>query len=216
MADGPRLVASCARKCRTFRVKPSEYFAEHFWLTTQPMEEPPLQEQFVQLLEQALDMDDRLMFATDYPHWDFDSPDPAVPASLRPESAAQDYGGERPRALWSGTARLMATYVVATVDEIPPGSRKIVSVGGRSIGVFNVNGEYFALLNRCPHQAGPLVRGQAARAAGSGRPGEYRYSRPGEILRCPWHGWEFDVRPGNPGSILRGARAALRSGRPAG
>ena len=43
----------------------------------------------------------------------------------------------------------MPKYVVGTVGEIAPGSKKIVEVGGRSIGIYNVNGEYFALLNRC-------------------------------------------------------------------
>src|SRR5688572_19791459 len=90
----------------------------------------------------------------------------------------------------------MPKYVVGTVDEIAPGSRKIVEVGGRSIGVFNVNGEFFALLNRCPHQAGPLCKGNAYGFLKSGAVGEYEYSRPGEIVRCPWHGWEFDVRTG--------------------
>ncbi len=90
----------------------------------------------------------------------------------------------------------MTSYVVATVDEIPPGGRKIVDIAGRAIGVFNVNGEYFALLNRCPHQAGPLCQGRLAGFVESDRPGEYRYSRAGEILRCPWHGWEYDVRTG--------------------
>jgi nitrite reductase/ring-hydroxylating ferredoxin subunit len=51
-------------------------------------------------------------------------------------------------------------YVVAEAGEIPDGGRKIVEVGGRSIGVFYVNGEYFALFNRCPHQAGPLCTGE--------------------------------------------------------
>jgi nitrite reductase/ring-hydroxylating ferredoxin subunit len=90
----------------------------------------------------------------------------------------------------------MAKHIVATVDEIPPGSRKIVEVAGRSIGVFNVNGEFFALLNRCPHQAGPLCEGYTLGFLRPGAPGEYHYSRPGEILRCPWHGWEFDIRTG--------------------
>ncbi len=63
----------------------------------------------------------------------------------------------------------MARYVVAAVDEIPPGARKIVTVAGRSIGIFNVDGEFFALRNRCPHQGGPLVRGQdVGRTAGAG------------------------------------------------
>ncbi|MDP8924303.1 MAG: Rieske (2Fe-2S) protein [Chloroflexota bacterium] len=90
----------------------------------------------------------------------------------------------------------MAKHVVGTVDEIPPGTRKIVEIAGRSIGVFNVNGEYFALLNRCPHQAGPLCKGNIHGFLRPGAVGEYDYSRPGEILRCPWHGWEFDVRTG--------------------
>ena len=90
----------------------------------------------------------------------------------------------------------MALYVVATVDEIAPGERKIVEVAGRSIGVFNVGGEFFALRDRCPHQGGPLCRGVLWGSVTASVPGEYDYSRPGEILRCPWHGWEFDVRTG--------------------
>src|SRR5947207_3268589 len=53
----------------------------------------------------------------------------------------------------------MPAYVVGTVDEIPVGGRKIVEVAGRSIGIFNVAGEYVALRNRCPHQGGPLCLG---------------------------------------------------------
>src|SRR6185295_19414615 len=60
---------------------PSEYIREHFWISTQPMEEPPQRRFFTQLLEQ-LDMNDKLMFATDYPHWDFDAPDRAFPVEL--------------------------------------------------------------------------------------------------------------------------------------
>ena len=90
----------------------------------------------------------------------------------------------------------MAKYVVGTVGEIPPGERKIVQIGGRSVGVFNLGGEFFALLNRCPHQAGPLCQGYQIGLVLSDRPGEYRCLRPGEILRCPWHGWEFDIRTG--------------------
>ena len=90
----------------------------------------------------------------------------------------------------------MAKFVVGTVDEIPPGGRKIVEVGGRSIGVFNVGGEFFALLNRCPHQGGPLCAGNTLGFLRSAGVGEFVYSRPGEVIRCPWHGWEYDVRTG--------------------
>jgi len=90
----------------------------------------------------------------------------------------------------------VAKFVVASVDEIPPGGRKIVDVNSRSIGVFNLNGDYFALLNRCPHQGGPLCNGELWSAVEGDTPGEYRSSRTGEIVACPWHGWEFDIRTG--------------------
>lgn len=90
----------------------------------------------------------------------------------------------------------MPKHVVATVGEIPPGERKIVEIAGRSIGVFNLGGEFFALRNRCPHQGGPLCLGKQSGFIHSSGPGEYEYSRKGEILKCPWHGWEFDIRTG--------------------
>ena len=90
----------------------------------------------------------------------------------------------------------MSKHIVATVAEIPVGSRKVVEIKGRSIGVFNVAGEFFALLNRCPHAGGPLCGGTVTGLRQADRPGEYEYSRPGEIVRCPWHGWEFDIKTG--------------------
>jgi 3-phenylpropionate/trans-cinnamate dioxygenase ferredoxin subunit len=90
----------------------------------------------------------------------------------------------------------MAKYVVATVAEIPPGGRKLIEVSGRSIGVFNIDGNFFALRNQCPHQGGPLCQGKLSGLIQANRPGQYDYSRPAEILRCPWHGWEFDIKTG--------------------
>src|ERR1700704_1716383 len=90
----------------------------------------------------------------------------------------------------------MPKWVGGTVDEIPPGQRKIVDVAGRSVGIFNVAGEFFAVLNRCPHQGGPLCRGETLGFLRSGAVGEFQYSRAGEIVRCPWHGWEYDLRTG--------------------
>jgi nitrite reductase/ring-hydroxylating ferredoxin subunit len=90
----------------------------------------------------------------------------------------------------------MAKHVIGTVEEIPPGQRKIVEVAGRSIGVFNVGGEFYALRNTCPHQGGPLCEGQITGFLMARVPGEYSYTRRGEIVRCPWHGWEFDVKTG--------------------
>jgi len=61
---------------------PSELIREHFWLTTQPIDEPPRTADFLAMLDQ-MGMNDRVMFATDYPHWDFDSPEQALPSGLR-------------------------------------------------------------------------------------------------------------------------------------
>lgn len=90
----------------------------------------------------------------------------------------------------------MTRHIVATVDQIPPGQRLLVEVEGREIGIFNVDGEYFAIGNRCPHEGASLCKGRVVGLVESGAPGDYRLSRKGELLRCPWHGWEFDLRTG--------------------
>jgi predicted TIM-barrel fold metal-dependent hydrolase len=77
---------------------PSAYIRRHCWATTQPMEEPPKPAYFWRMLEQ-LDMNDRLMFATDYPHWDFDAPDQAFPVRLPPE-LREKFMGENARSLY--------------------------------------------------------------------------------------------------------------------
>ena len=90
----------------------------------------------------------------------------------------------------------MSKHVVAAVPDLPPGHRKLVTLRGRPIVVFNLAGEFFALLNRCPHQGGSLNDGILTGLIQSPRPGTYKYTREGEIIRCPWHGWEFDIRTG--------------------
>ncbi len=87
-------------------------------------------------------------------------------------------------------------YVVASTDEIPDGGRKIVTIEGRSIGVFNVEGDYFALRNRCPHQGAALCEGKLWGSLRADVPGSFTYDGSREILTCPWHGWEFHVRTG--------------------
>jgi len=87
-------------------------------------------------------------------------------------------------------------YPVATLDEIPPGSRKLVEVEGRSIGVFNIHGQFVAVLNVCPHELAPVCRGRVSGTTLLSAPGEFCWGREGEILACPWHGWEFDLLTG--------------------
>ncbi len=90
----------------------------------------------------------------------------------------------------------MTRHVVARTDEIPPGGRKLVSVRGRPIAIFHLADGFYGLLNRCPHQGGSLCEGLVTGLVESPEPGVYAYRRAGEILRCPWHGWEFDIRTG--------------------
>ncbi len=85
---------------------------------------------------------------------------------------------------------------MAPVGEFPPGERKLVEVDGKRIVVFNLDGEFFALSDRCPHQGGSLCAGALSGHVESSTPGEYHYSRRGEMIRCPWHYWEFDIRTG--------------------
>jgi nitrite reductase/ring-hydroxylating ferredoxin subunit len=91
----------------------------------------------------------------------------------------------------------MTHHVVASVGEIPPGARKRVTVRGRGIAIFNVHGTFYGLFDRCPHQGGRLSDGLVTGLADATEPGRPICTRQGEILRCPWHGWEFDIRTGH-------------------
>lgn len=95
-----------------------------------------------------------------------------------------------------GTRVSGRVVAVARADEIAPGERKIVEVEGRSIGIFNLRGRFVAVLNVCPHALGPVCRGRLGGTTLPSPPGEFHWGREGEILACPWHGWEFDLLTG--------------------
>ena len=90
----------------------------------------------------------------------------------------------------------MSKYVVAAADEILPGEKKLVNVRGRPILIFNLDGDYFGILDRCPHQGASLCKGKLVGLVEADRPGQYNFTRNNEIIRCAWHGWEFDIRTG--------------------
>lgn len=85
---------------------------------------------------------------------------------------------------------------VGRASEIAPGERRLVEVKGLSIGLFNVGGRIVAALNLCPHELAPVCRGRVGGTTLPSQPGEWRWGREGEILACPWHGWEFDLLTG--------------------
>ena len=93
--------------------------------------------------------------------------------------------------------------VAGRIEDIAPGNRKIIVPfrGQAGIGVFNVNGVYYAPRNLCPHKQGPLCIGRVSgRVVATAPPSTYEphleLVRDGEIIRCPWHLYEFEIATG--------------------
>jgi nitrite reductase/ring-hydroxylating ferredoxin subunit len=100
----------------------------------------------------------------------------------------------------------MTAYEVARPAEVPDRGCLIVAVAGLEIGIFRVGEELRAWRNHCPHMAAPVCRGVITGTMLPSDVYEYRPGRDGEILQCPWHGWEFDLLTGRhlaPGSRVR-------------
>ena len=70
------------------------------------------------------------------------------------------------------------------MDELPPGSVKIVRAGSIAVGVYNLDGEYYAIEDRCSHDDGPLAEGD--------------FDAEDAVVVCPRHGSRFDIRTGRP------------------
>ncbi|TDF94494.1 Rieske (2Fe-2S) protein [Paenibacillus piri] len=88
-------------------------------------------------------------------------------------------------------------HAVALTGELAAGGRKIVEVKGMELGIFHVNGGYYAWRNVCPHAAAPVCEGPVCGTRLPSMVYEYKYGKDREILRCPWHGWEFDLTDGS-------------------
>jgi nitrite reductase (NADH) small subunit len=90
-----------------------------------------------------------------------------------------------------------ALHRVCSAAELQPGKRLLTTVRGHHLAVFNVGGSYFALHNRCPHQGAPLCIGAVTGLLQARGPGhDFEWRRDGELIRCPWHGWEFEIASG--------------------
>ena len=87
-------------------------------------------------------------------------------------------------------------YVVGRASDLADGERVIVNAFGRSIGVFNIAGRFYAFLNRCPHRGAQICRGDVLSRLESDRPGQFVLDRSRRYLVCPWHGWEYDIVTG--------------------
>jgi 3-phenylpropionate/trans-cinnamate dioxygenase ferredoxin subunit len=86
--------------------------------------------------------------------------------------------------------------VLGPVEKFPPGTKEQVQVEGRAIAVFNVDGRFYALRDVCPHQGAPLSRGAIVGNLSATEPGRYVYDAEQKRVRCPWHGWEYDLVTG--------------------
>lgn len=85
---------------------------------------------------------------------------------------------------------------VASVEDLREGERVITEIDGREIAVFNVEGEYYAMLNFCVHVGGPLCEGEVVNPIGHDRELNWTYRRDRHVVQCPWHGWQFDLETG--------------------
>jgi len=89
-------------------------------------------------------------------------------------------------------------HTVCHVDDIPPGSSKVIPVGRHGVGVYNVNGVFYAIANYCPHEGGPLCSGRVRGRSitDDEAPGGASTVRDGEFIYCPWHQWGFELATG--------------------
>jgi nitrite reductase (NADH) small subunit len=85
---------------------------------------------------------------------------------------------------------------VASVEELRRAGRILTTVKGMEIGVFAVGEQYYAWRNVCPHAGAPVCEGPICGTRMPSLVYEYKYGKDREILRCPWHGWEFDLLTG--------------------
>jgi 3-phenylpropionate/trans-cinnamate dioxygenase ferredoxin subunit len=76
---------------------------------------------------------------------------------------------------------------VCSLSELPPGSMRLVEWEDLEIGVFNCNGQIYAIEDRCSHDDGPLVEGDLDQQACT--------------VECPRHGSVFDLRTGQPRTL---------------
>lgn len=89
-------------------------------------------------------------------------------------------------------------HKIASVEEFDEGTSRVIGeVEGREIAVFRYEGEFYAVLNFCVHEGGPLCEGDLSGRMTVGDDGwSWEYEDDGRIVRCPWHSWAFDIVDG--------------------
>jgi len=90
-------------------------------------------------------------------------------------------------------------HVLGDLSDFPEGSHRVVRVGRREIGVFNIGGRLYGLPNVCPHQTGPLCEGRPPLGTLVARveyDWKFEWVNEGEIVACRWYGLEYHVPTG--------------------
>jgi nitrite reductase/ring-hydroxylating ferredoxin subunit len=102
----------------------------------------------------------------------------------------------------------MADVIVGRVDDFPVGTARVVTVQNRRIAVFRTRTGFYGLRDVCPHQGAALSRGTLLTSVQASSPGCYDYRADREYIRCPWHGWEYELATGRSAFDPRGNRVA--------
>lgn len=100
----------------------------------------------------------------------------------------------------------MTRYVLAEVDDFSDREVRRVLAGTKPLCLTRVGDEFFALFDRCPHGGAQLSGGRLTGTVESDGPGDYRLCRKDQMLKCPWHGWEFDLATGQSWSDPKSTR----------
>lgn len=90
----------------------------------------------------------------------------------------------------------MPRHYVAELDQLDESKPTVFSIEGRSIGLIQSNGKIYAVRNVCPHKRAPICRGTLRGTMLPSAPSTFEFGLEGQILQCPWHGWEFDLETG--------------------
>lgn len=104
----------------------------------------------------------------------------------------------------------LLAHDIGAVEDFACGRPYRIEVNGKALVVVRRGGQFYALRNICPHQGASLSDGHVGGVALAAKPGEaISYDRVGEILTCPWHGWEFDLCTGR--SLISPDRVRVRT-----
>jgi nitrite reductase (NADH) small subunit len=88
-------------------------------------------------------------------------------------------------------------HPVCTYEDLKVSRKKAVTIDRKPIVVVcSQSGEVYALRNVCPHKGPCLSDGMIDRNCTGNQAGEYIFENEREVLRCPWHSWEFDIKTG--------------------